>query len=161
MLLSGVWLGLALAKPRMNLVQHALKRSLTLVDYRNFIRNGGPLAPVTASILIAAFAKSIELAFVCVFIAFIGQSLSRKALNSISNGISISDMMLRTLVLQPGALITHLSSFSNVWRSSLGIMAIVATLSATFFTTASDALGIDTAPTFTSFSRSAIKLSYL
>lgn len=71
---SGIWLGLAIAKPH----------------YR-FVNMSGGMSPSAASTLVAAFAKSIELAFVTIYVAFIGQFLSRTALDV--TGITIADMV--------------------------------------------------------------------
>ena len=121
---SGIWLGVAIAKP----------------SYGTYVMNGGRLAPSTASILVAGFAKTIELSFVAVFIAYLGQYLSRRALSARRTGITIADMQLRTLILQPGALFIHFSAFLGSFRTWMGALATLATISAIFYTTASDAL---------------------
>ena len=122
---SGLWLAVALAKPH----------------YGNVVMLDGPISPTLASILAAAIAKTIELSFVAVFIGFIGQYLSKKALQDEGGGMSIADMQLRTLVLQPGALITNFRCFAYVWKSVFAIMSLIACGSAMLYTTASDALG--------------------
>ena len=80
-ILSGIWLGLAIARPHFN----------------QFIRSGGSIDPSAAPTIFTAFAKSIELSFVTVFISFLGQFLSRKSLSTTSD-ISIADMDLRTFI---------------------------------------------------------------
>ena len=104
------------------------------------------MTPVVASTLTAGVAKTIELSFVAVFIGFLGQYLSRNALDRRSRGISLADIQLRTLILQPGTLITHWQSFNFPARVSLGIASLVACISAMLFTTASDTLGTLLAP---------------
>ena len=123
--LSGVWLVVALWKPH----------------YDSLVKTSSFDLPSLASVLTAAVAKTIELSFVAVFIAFLGQYLSRKALKTSGGGVSIADMQLRTLILQPGAVMTHFNYCFRAWKSLLGIVAFVACLSAMFYTTASDALG--------------------
>ena len=54
--------------------------------------------------------------------------------------MTISDMQLRTLILQPGALFIHFTSFLGTWRTWIGVLSSFAALSAIFYTTASDAL---------------------
>lgn len=122
--LSGVWLGLAIAKPH----------------YGRFISVTGTVRPETAPTITAGIAKSIELAFVTVFIAFVGQSLSRKAIGKESD-ITIADFELRTFIMQPGALFIRWRSLTYSGRTVLGVLAVLASLSAMLYTTASDALG--------------------
>jgi len=106
----------------------------------------GRLAPANASILFAALAKSIELSFVTVFVAFLGQVLSRRALAMKSGGISIAEMSARSWVMQPGTMITHFGSVRFAGRSILGMLSLAATLVAIFYTTASDTLGKQSTP---------------
>ena len=123
-ILSAIWLGLSLAKPR----------------YGKHVVDNGPLAPSTASLLCAAFAKTIELSFVTVFVAFLGQVLSSRAIVSNSRGISISEMQMRYWIQQPGTLITHWQAVHYAAYSFLGAIALVAAFMAMLYTTASDAL---------------------
>ena len=60
---SGLYLGVALRKPR----------------YGHFISDHGKITYNTASTLIALFAKLTELSFITVFVAFIGQVISRRS----------------------------------------------------------------------------------
>ena len=85
---SGVWLVIAITK----------------LEYGRSISRGG-LAFVTASTLYAAFAKSIELSFVTVFVAFIGQVLSKRALLQ-PRGVTMAEMTMRSWVMQPGSYIS-------------------------------------------------------
>ena len=81
---SGIWLTLAIMK----------------LPYRNTVsRVGVPFT--TASTLYTAFAKSIELSFVAVFVAFIGQVLSKRA-KLHPKGITTADISVRSWVIQPG-----------------------------------------------------------
>lgn len=63
-ILSGIWLGTAIAQPR----------------WGRTISTGGSMTLSTASVLTSIFAKTIELSFVTVFVAFIGQVLTRRAI---------------------------------------------------------------------------------
>jgi hypothetical protein len=56
------------------------------------------MSPATATLLSALFAKTVELSFVTVFVAFLGQVLSRKAFQRKSNGITIAEMSMRSWV---------------------------------------------------------------
>ena len=121
--LSGLWLGIALARPR----------------YDHAISPVGKITPATASVLYTAFAKSIELSFVTVFVALIGQILSKRALGD-KKSITIAEMSMRSWVLQPGIMITHWHSVRYAMATYLGIFAILGATMAMIYTTASDAL---------------------
>ncbi|EZF29758.1 hypothetical protein TMEN_8394 [Trichophyton mentagrophytes] len=108
--------------------------------YGNRIGGKGGLAPSTATLLSALFAKTIELSFVTVFVAFLGQVLSRKALGKNAGGITIADMSMRTWVMQPGTLITHWENVKHSALTLLGIIAMTTTFVAMFYTTAAEAL---------------------
>ena len=84
-LFSGIWLIIAMMK----------------LPYGHTVsRRGVPFA--TASTLYTAFAKSIELSFVTVFVAFIGQVLSKRALLQ-TRGVTMAEMTMRSWVMQPGS----------------------------------------------------------
>ncbi|KAI4197897.1 MAG: hypothetical protein LQ350_005656 [Teloschistes chrysophthalmus] len=122
--LSGVWLGAAIAKPRFG---HAITTT-------------GKIQPATASLLATGIAKSIELSFVTVFVTFLGQVLSRRALIKRSRGITIAEMSMRQWIMQPGTLITHWNAVRYAALTFLGMISLVGALTAMFYTTASDAL---------------------
>lgn len=123
---SGLWLGIAIARPR----------------YGRRISTTGSLPPATASILFAAFAKSIELSFVTVFVALLGQVLSRRAFRTKSKGITIAEMTMRSWVMQPGTMLTHWETIRYAGLTLLGVIALLTALMAMIYTTASDALGM-------------------
>ncbi|KAL8648514.1 MAG: hypothetical protein Q9226_005957 [Calogaya cf. arnoldii] len=123
-LLSGLWLATAIIKPRFN----------------HRITNTSSLRPATASLLSAAIAKSIELSFVTVFVTFLGQVLSRRALVKKSRGITIAEMSFRSWIMQPGTLITHWETVRYAALTFLGLISLLCAVTAMFYTTASDAL---------------------
>ncbi|KAK2809463.1 hypothetical protein FQN50_003731 [Emmonsiellopsis sp. PD_5] len=122
--LSGLYMIVAFVKPR----------------YGRRIGHDGGIAPDTASLLSALFAKTVELSFVTVFVAFLGQVLSRRAITSKATGISIADMSMRGWIMQPGTLITHWEHVKYAGLSFLGMIALTATIMALLYTTAADAL---------------------
>lgn len=122
--LSGLWLGVAIAEPR----------------YGHGIAPMGSMPPATASLLAAAIAKSIELSFVTVFVAFLGQVLSRRALVRKSKGITISEMSMRQWIMQPGTIITHWQAVRYAAWTFLGVIAMSGALVAMLYTTASESL---------------------
>ncbi|KAL4783584.1 hypothetical protein BJX76DRAFT_250838 [Aspergillus varians] len=123
-LMSGLYLVVAFVKPR----------------YGRFIGVDGKLAASTASLLSTLFAKTIELAYVTVCVALLGQVLTRRALTKGSRGISISDMSMRTWLMQPGSLIVHWETVRYSGWSILGAISLTATLVAMLYTTAAEGL---------------------
>ena len=119
-IMSALWLGIALAKP-------------------HTISPVGKIGPTSASVLYTAFAKSIELSFVTVFVAMLGQILSKRALGD-QKSMTIAEMSMRSWVLQPGMMITHWQSVRYAVITYLGIFATLGAVMAMLYTTASDAL---------------------
>ncbi|EPS32178.1 hypothetical protein PDE_07138 [Penicillium oxalicum 114-2] len=120
---SGIYLAIAIRKPQWTSIGSA-----------------GSLAPSTANLLCALFAKTIELAYVTICVAFLGQVLSRRALMRESRGISISDMNMRAWIMQPGSMLVHWETLRYSALTFLGAIALVATFVAMMYTTAAEAL---------------------
>ena len=120
---SGAWLLIASMKLR----------------YGSTVSTKGALPITTASVLCAAFAKSIELSFVTVFVAFVGQALSRRARFQ-PKGVTIAEMSMRSWVMQPGTMISHWESVRYAAATKLGVFSLLVALMAMVYTTASDAL---------------------
>lgn len=80
-ILSGMWLGVAIAQP----------------GWGHTISSGGSMDLSTANVLTAIFAKTIELSFVTVFVAFIGQVLTRRAIAT-NAGMTMAEMTMRTWI---------------------------------------------------------------
>ncbi|KAJ5131938.1 hypothetical protein N7448_006096 [Penicillium atrosanguineum] len=120
---SGIYLAVAIRKPRWSNVGV-----------------GGSLAASTANLLCAFFAKTIELAYVTICVAFLGQVLSRRALTQDSRGVSISDMSMRAWIMQPGSMLVHWETLRYSALSFLGLIALIATFVAMLYTTAAEAL---------------------
>ena len=120
---SGTWLLIAIMKVR----------------YGSTVSTKGALPITTASVLYAAFAKSIELSFVTVFVAFVGQALSRRARFQ-PKGFTIAEMSMRSWVMQPGTMISHWESVRYAAATKLGVFSLLVALMAMVYTTASDAL---------------------
>lgn len=120
---SGIWLLIAIIRPR----------------YGQTVSTTGRLPITTVSTLYAAFAKSIELSFVTVFVAFVGQSLSKRARFQ-PQGVTIAEMSMRSWVVQPGTMISHWESVRYAAATRLGLFTLLVALMAMVYTTASDAL---------------------
>ena len=129
---SGIYLVVAFVEPR----------------FGRKIGHDGGMSPSTASILSAFFAKTIELSFVTVFVAFLGQVLSRRSLSKKSTGISIADMSMRSWIMQPGTMITHWENIKYSGLTFLGVISLTAAFMGMLYTTAAETLG-------TSISRSS------
>lgn len=121
---SGIYLGVAIRKPRWS-----------------GIGSGESVAPSTANLLCAFFAKTIELAYVTICVAFLGQVLSRRALMKGSQGIRLADMSMRAWIMQPGSMIVHWETLRYSALTFLGVIALIATFVAMLYTTAAEALG--------------------
>lgn len=80
-ILSGVWLGVAIAQP----------------GWGHTISSDGSVSLSTANVLTAIFAKTIEMSFVTVFVAFIGQVLTRRAIN-MHEGMTMAEMTMRSWI---------------------------------------------------------------
>ncbi|KAH8592964.1 hypothetical protein B0O99DRAFT_689178 [Bisporella sp. PMI_857] len=121
---SGIYLVLAIIQPR----------------YGSKVQSGGSISPETASVIFAFFAKTIELSFVSVFVAFLGQVLSRRSLVKSSRGITLAELTMRTWVIQPGFMITHGQTLKYAGFTILGMITLTNAFVAMFYTTASDSL---------------------
>ncbi|KAL1867693.1 hypothetical protein Daus18300_006249 [Diaporthe australafricana] len=124
-ILSGLWLGVAIAQPRWG---------------RTISSSGGSMTLSTANVLTAIFAKTIELSFVTVFVAFIGQVLTRRAIATNAAGMTMAEMTMRTWITQPGSLLANGSTLRYAGHTLLGILTLIATLVAMLYTTASDTM---------------------
>jgi hypothetical protein len=123
---SGVFLGIAFAKPR----------------WGQRIGTRGHITFPNATLLSALLSKTVELSFVTIFVALLGQMLSRRAFakTNKNSGISIAEMTMRSWVMQPGTLITNWIAVRYAASTVVGILVLVSALAATFYTTAAEAL---------------------
>ncbi|KAJ2978512.1 hypothetical protein NUW58_g7469 [Xylaria curta] len=99
---------------------------------------GWQILPSTATLLSALAAKTIELSFVTVFVAVLGQVLTRRAFSRHSRGVTLAEMTMRNW--QPGSLLTHWEGISSAAATFLGALTLTATICTLFYTTASDAM---------------------
>ncbi|KAI2630100.1 hypothetical protein GGS21DRAFT_215407 [Xylaria nigripes] len=124
--LSGIWLGLSIVQP----------------PYGRFISTaeGWQLKPSTSTLIATLAAKTIELSFVTIFVAVLGQVLTRRAFSRLSRGVNLAEMTMRNWVIQPGSLLTHWQGISYAAPTVLGGLTLTAALCALLYTTASDAM---------------------
>ncbi len=123
---SAVCLGIAFAKPR----------------WGERIGTNGNITFANATLLSALMSKTVELSFVTIFVALLGQMLSRRAFakENKNSGISIAEMTMRSWVMQPGTLITNWIAVRYAASTVVGVLVLTAALAATFYTTAAEAL---------------------
>lgn len=122
---SGIFLGLALNKPR----------------YGRLISSQGSFKPADAILLTSILAKLIELSFVTSFVAFLGQVLSRRAfMKEQGRGVTLSELSMWRWVVQPGTLITHWETAKYSGLTVLGILSLLSAVLATLYAPAATAL---------------------
>ena len=120
----------------------ALLFALKKQAWGTVISTHGTITPPMVPLLFPLLAKTIELSFSSVFVAFLGQSLSRRVFDhDPSKGMTIAEMSMRTWVVQPASIIAKYQSLGNIILSRLGALTLIAALLAMFYTTASDVLG--------------------
>ncbi len=124
-ILSGIFFIIAIRAPR----------------YGKSIGTDGSLTISKAAFLTSFCAKMIELSFVTILVAFIGQCLARRAFDKAGKtGVTIADMHMRLLPSQPGMVLTQPQSVRYAASTWLGVLTIIATIAALLYTSASTAL---------------------
>ncbi|OJJ45468.1 hypothetical protein ASPZODRAFT_153121 [Penicilliopsis zonata CBS 506.65] len=112
--------------------------------YGQSIGDNGGLSPSSASLISAFLAKTVELAYVTTGVAFLGQLLSYRAIirgsSRAPQGVSLSDLNLRSWITQPGSLLLHWGPLKYSGGTILGAMTLVMTMVAMLYTTAAEAL---------------------
>lgn len=107
------------------------------------ISTRGTIPPSMVPLIFPLLAKIIELSFSSVFVAFLGQALSRRVFDrDQSKGMTITEMSMRTWVVQPTSMIAKFRNLGHIILSRLGALTLIAALLAMFYTTASDVLGM-------------------
>ncbi|KAI0885743.1 uncharacterized protein GGS22DRAFT_199935 [Annulohypoxylon maeteangense] len=125
-LLSGLWLFTSIYQPRYG-------RGISDSE-------GWKMAPSTATLLCTLIAKTIEMSFVTVFVAFIGQVLTRRAFVKKSKGVTLAEMTMRNWVIQPGSLLRYWAGVPFAATTVMGALSLIAAICTMFYTTASDAM---------------------
>lgn len=82
-IMSGIWLAVAIIEPR----------------WGSTVSTNGPISLSTASLLTAIFAKTIEMSFVTLVMAFVGQVLTRRAIAT-HEGMTMAEVTMRTWIAQ-------------------------------------------------------------
>jgi hypothetical protein len=109
--------------------------------YGRMIRTDGVLTISGATVLTTFFAKTIELTFVTVIVALLGQALARRAHDKkTEHGITLAEISMRSWILQPGTLFTHWESVRYAGVTLLGFVSLLAAILALLYVTAANAL---------------------
>ncbi|EOA84484.1 uncharacterized protein SETTUDRAFT_111827 [Exserohilum turcica Et28A] len=106
--------------------------------YGHVVSARGRFSPSSAALFTAFIAKTVELSFVMVFLAFIGQVLSRRAIHQ--KGVSLATISMRSWILQPGTLLSQWRSVKFAGFSVLGVFSLVTAILSLLYTTAAGAL---------------------
>ncbi|KAJ3545849.1 hypothetical protein NM208_g2305 [Fusarium decemcellulare] len=123
-LMSGLWFVVAILQPRWGF----------------FISTSRGLSPSTATTLTALISKTIELVSAAVFVACLGQILTRRAVARNTTGITLAELTIRNWIIQPGSIFTHFGTLLIAGRTFLGLLSLVALVATMLYTTASEAL---------------------
>lgn len=109
--------------------------------YGRMIHTNGVLTISGATVLTTFFAKTIELTFVTVIVALLGQALARRAHDKkTEQGITLAEISMRSWILQPGTLVTHWESVRYAGVTLLGFVSLLAAILALLYVTAANAL---------------------
>ncbi|KAH0544753.1 hypothetical protein FGG08_001120 [Glutinoglossum americanum] len=128
---SGLYLLIALRRP----------------TYSHSLSTNGLLTPASVQILSTAVARTIELSFVTVFVAFLGQVLVSEAYveegkdtKGEKRGITMAEMAMRSWISEPGTILSEWNRVRTAGLSVLGMLCLVATVIAMLYTSAANAL---------------------
>ena len=109
--------------------------------YGKKISLNGVITPSAASVLTALFAKFIEISFATVFVAYLGQKLSRRAFSDDArDAVSLAELNMRNWIAQPGTIATQWETVRYAGTSFLGALSLLAAISILLYSTASNAL---------------------
>jgi hypothetical protein len=101
----------------------------------------GRLSPSSAALVTTILAKTVEMSFVTVIIAMIGQDLSRRASSTHRRtGVTLAELNMRSWIMQPGTMISRWESLRYAGLSFLGFVSVAAAVFATLYTPACSAL---------------------
>lgn len=117
--------------------------AITNCPYGHLIRSSGPLTPGLTAFLVSAIAKTIEMAFVTIIIAWLGQELSRRAAYGSGrrrSGFTLAELSMRGWVVQPGTMFSRWDSLRYAGLTGLGVLSIMAAILAMLYTSAATAL---------------------
>lgn len=109
--------------------------------YGPYIRTDGRLTIAGATIITTFFAKTIELSFVAVIIALLGQAVARKAHDSkTEHGFTLAEIGMRSWILQPGTVFTHWGGVRYAGFTVLAVLSLLSAVLATLYVTAANAV---------------------
>jgi hypothetical protein len=101
----------------------------------------GRFTPASAALITNILAKTIELSFVTVIVAMLGQELSRKASSAHRrSGVTLAELNMRSWIVQPGTMVSRWESVRYAGVSTLGLISVASALLAMLYTSASTGL---------------------
>jgi hypothetical protein len=101
----------------------------------------GRFTPASAALITNILAKTIELSFVTVIVAMLGQELSRKASSAHRrSGVTLAELNMRSWIVQPGTMLSRWESVRYAGVSTLGLISVASALFAMLYTSASTGL---------------------
>lgn len=109
--------------------------------YGRTVGTHGSLTASAAAFVTSLLAKLIEISFVTLVVALIGQMIARKAYNKDSTqGVTLAEMTMRSWAVQPGTIFSHWESVQYGALSRLGALTLLAAAVALLYTSAATAL---------------------
>ncbi|KAK6392330.1 hypothetical protein LTR65_003786 [Meristemomyces frigidus] len=109
--------------------------------YGRLIHTNGKITPSLAAFLTSLMAKLIELSFVTVLVAFLGQALARRAFKLEDvRGVTLAELNMRAWVMQPGTIFTRWETVRYAGTTALGLIALLGASAAILYTSAATAL---------------------
>ncbi|KAK5157018.1 hypothetical protein LTS14_004535 [Recurvomyces mirabilis] len=109
--------------------------------YGRYVTTNGLLKASSAATLTTSIAKLIELSFITVLVACIGQILARRAYKLESgSGVTLAEMSMRSWIVQPGTMLTQWQSVRYAGITFLGVVSHVGALCAMLYAPAATAL---------------------
>ena len=101
----------------------------------------GALTVSNAAFLTSLLAKLIELSFVTIVVAFLGQALARRVYKKEDHhGVTLAEMRMRSWITQPGTIFIQWETVRHAGISALGLLALLSAVFAILYTSAATAL---------------------
>jgi hypothetical protein len=105
------------------------------------VSTNGRFTPASAALVTNILAKTIELSFVTVIVAMLGQKLSKKASSAHRrSGVTLAELNMRNWIVQPGTMLSRWESVRYAGISTLGLISVASALLAMLYTSASTGL---------------------
>ncbi|KAM0424505.1 hypothetical protein ACHAPT_010219 [Fusarium lateritium] len=124
-IMSGLWLMTSILQPRWGDKISSKK---------------GYLSPSNAALVSSLISKTIEISFAAVFVAYLGQVFTRRAMSWKTKGITLADLTMKNWVIRPGTVFSHPGAVSLAGFTFHGLLSFAALIATILYMTASEAL---------------------